>query len=122
LNYPSPGDGHTPIGSPAPSQMLMHRVASPNHLAGHGHSYVDSPRSVPTDFSQSSYATQSEQSFEYAHTPEAEYSTDDPHIYDFGPNGPLPVDHQFMQPQLSQPSSEPSNMLFVVKTLPFSIN
>lgn len=112
LNYPSPTDGHTPIGSPVPSQMLLHRVASPNHLSQH--SYVDSPRSVPAEFSQQ-YSSQTEQCFEYAHTSE-EYPAEDPHIYDFGPNGPLPVDHHFGQPQLSQSHVEPNNLLFVVTT------
>jgi len=112
LNYPSPVDGRTPIGSPAPSQILLNRVASPNHLSQH--QYVDSPRSIPAEFSQP-YPAQTEQSFDYAHTPE-EYAAEDPHIYDFGPNGPLPVDPQFAQPQLSHPPpAEPANLLFVVR-------
>jgi hypothetical protein len=104
-NYSSPSEGHTPIGSPAPSQILLHRVASPNHLGQH--SYVESPRSVPVDYSQ--YSGQSEH-FEYEHTPEL-YVNDDEHIYDFGPNGALQVEHQFVPPQMPQPDN---NLLFMV--------
>ncbi len=105
----SPPEGHTPVGSPAPSQILLHRVASPNHLVQH--TYVDSPRSVPADYQQ--YSAPAEH-FEYEHTPET-YINDDPHIYDFGPNGALPVDHQFVQPQVSQ--ADVNNLLFMVLSL-----
>jgi hypothetical protein len=110
LTYSSPGDSHTPIGSPAPSQILLHRVASPNHLASH-HAYVDSPRSVPVEYSQQ-YSAPTEQHFEYEQTPEL-YVNEDPHIYDFGPNGALPVDPQFVQPQIQQ-STDANNMMFMV--------
>jgi hypothetical protein len=120
VNYPSPTDGHSQIGSPVPSQMLLHRVSSPNHLTQH--SYVESPRSVPAEFSHP-YSNQTEQSFEYAHIPE-EYAAEDPHIYDFSPNGLLPTDPHFVQSQSPHPSSaEAANLLFVVRTMPhFSAN
>ena len=108
ITYSSP-EGHTPVGSPAPSQILLHRVASPNHLVQH--TYVESPRSVPADYQP--YSAPAEH-FEYEHTPEM-YANDDPHIYDFGPNGSLPVDHQFVQPQVPQPDA--NNLLFMVRNL-----
>src|SRR5438046_10410661 len=104
LNY-SPPEGHTPIGSPAPSQMFLHRGASPNHLSQH--SYVDSPRSVPTEYSQ--YNSGQTEHFEYENTPEL-FVNDDSHIYDFGPIGALP-DPQFVQPDLSQ--ADTNNLLFM---------
>jgi len=125
LQYVSPSEGHTPIGSPAPSQILLHRVSSPNHLVSQ-HQYVDSPRSVPLDYSQQQYTAPSEQQFEYEHTPEIHppemYVNDDPHIYDFGPNGALPPDPQFAHPQMPQqqqqqqqhPQQEANHFMYAV--------
>ena len=106
INYASPSEGHTPIGSPTPSQILLQRVASPNHLGQH--SYVESPRSVPVDYNQ--YSSQAEH-FEYEHTPEL--YVNDPHIYGFGHNEALSVDHQFVQPQMPQPDAN-NNLLLMV--------
>jgi hypothetical protein len=116
LQYASPSEGHhTPIGSPAPSQILLHRVASPNHLASQHH-YVDSPRSVPVDYAQQ-YSAPTEQHFEYEHTPEMHtpemYVNDDPHIYDFGPNGALQPEPQFAHPQMHQ-QQEANNFIYTV--------
>ena len=85
----------------------MQRVASPNHLAQRN--YVDSPRSVPVDYSQ--YSATTEQQFEYEQTPEL-YVSDDPHIYDFGPNGAMSVG-QFVQPQIPQ-NADANHLLFMV--------
>ena len=115
LAYGSPSDGHTPVGSPAPSQIFLHRVASPNHLASQ-HTYVDSPRSVPVDYSQYSAPTE-QQHFEYDHSQEL-YANDDPHIYDFGPNGALHVDQQFVTQQLGQ-NGDHNNLLFMVSPLSY---
>jgi hypothetical protein len=107
MSYPSPGDGHTPhtMGSPVPSQLLLHRVASPNHLVGQ-RLYGESPRSVPADYPQHYPSSQEQQQFEYEQAQEL-YINDD-HIYDFGPNGALPVEPQFVQPQ--PPPSEQALM------------
>lgn len=110
ITYSSPSDSHTPIGSPAPSQILLHRVASPNHLASQ-HVYVDSPRSVPMEYSQQ-YSVPTEQHFDYEQSPEM-YVNEDPHIYDLGPNGALPMDPQFVQPQIQQ-SVDANNLMFMV--------
>ena len=114
LQYHSPSEGRTPIGSPVPSQILLHRVASPNNLASQ-HQYVDSPRSVPVDYSQQ-YPAPPDQRFEYEHTPEIQtpemYVNDDPRIYDFGPNGALQPDVQFAQPQIHQ--QEPNHFMYAV--------
>ena len=131
LQYASPSEGHTPIGSPAPSQIFLHRVASPNHLASQ-HQYVDSPRSVPVDYSQQQYSAPSEQHFEYEHTPEIHtpemYVNDDPHIYDFGPNGALQTDAQFAHPQMPQQQQqqqqqqpEPSHFMYAVRFSHFCV-
>lgn len=113
ITYASPSDGHTPIGSPAPSQILLQRVASPNHLASQ-QTYVNSPRSVPSEYSQLQAPV--EQQFDYEQNPEL-YANDDPHIYDFGPNGPLPVESRFVQPQIPQ-NAETNNLLFMVSFSP----
>jgi len=112
MSYPSPAEGHTPhtMGSPAPSQLLLHRVASPNHLAGQ-RLYAESPRSVPADYSQQYPSQEQPQQFEYEQTQEL-YMNDD-HIYDFGPNGALPLEPQFVQPQ-PHPASEATNLMFNV--------
>jgi hypothetical protein len=107
--YASPSEAHTPIGSPAPSQILLRRVASPNHLASQR--YVESPRSVPVDYSQYEQREQHEQ-FQYEQSQEM-YGNDDPHIYDFGPNGPLPVDPQFQQQDISQ-NGDAGHFLYMV--------
>ena len=97
------------MGSPTPSQILLQRVASPNHLASQ-HTYVDSPRSVPADYSQ--YSAPAEQpQFDYDQNQEL-YGNDDPHIYDFGPNGAL-VDAPFAQPQVPQ-ASDVNGLVFMV--------
>jgi len=106
LSYASPSEGHTPIGSPAPSQILLHRVASPNHLASH--QYVESPRSVPHDYSQYPTPTETHGPVTFDHpTPEL-YANDDPHIYDY----PLPGDPQFVHQQISPQDAHP--MMFMV--------
>jgi|SRR5271154_2269063 len=110
LSYASPSEGHTPIGSPAPSQILMHRVASPNHLASQHH-YVESPRSVPHDYSQYPTPAETHAQVAFDHpTPEL-YVNDDPHIYDY----PLPVDPQFVQ-QIS-PNQDAHPVMFMVSLL-----
>jgi hypothetical protein len=101
LSYssPLPVDGHTPIGSPLPSQILLHRVASPNHLVAQQQHFVDSPRSVPHEFSQ--YSAPSDHfEFEQAHTPNA-YLNEEPQMYEFNANGAMVVDPQFAEPQPS---------------------
>jgi hypothetical protein len=110
--YASPDGHHTPVGSPAPSQILLQRVASPNHLASQQqqHTYVDSPRSVPIDYTQY-HTPQEQQHFEYDQS--QELYTHDEHIYDFGPNGALPVDPQFMSQQMHP---ENNNLMFMVPT------
>jgi hypothetical protein len=105
ITYASPSEGHTPIGSPVPSQIRLQRVASPNHIVSQ-HGYVDSPRSVPAEYSQYSAPTEH---FEYDQGQEL-YVNDDPHVYDFGPGGPLPVEHQFVQPQ----QNVDANLLYMV--------
>jgi hypothetical protein len=107
ITYASPSEAHTPIGSPASSQILLRRVASPNHLAS-AHHYVESPRSVPVE-----YAYEREQErFHYEQSQEI-YVNDDPHIWDLGPNGPLNVEPQFPQTDMSQ-NGDNSHFLYMV--------
>jgi hypothetical protein len=99
------------MGSPAPSQIFLQRVASPNQLAPQ-RTYVDSPRSVPNDYSP--YSVPVEPQFEFDQSQELYVNVnDDPHIYDLGPTGAIPVEPQFVQPQIAQPA-ESSNLLFMV--------
>src|ERR1700736_5906283 len=117
ITYASPQDSHTPIGSPASSQILLRRVASPNHLAS-AHHYVESPRSVPVDYSQ--YEQLQREQFQYEQ-PQEMYVTDDPHIYDFGPNGPLPVEPQFAQPEMGH-NGDASHFMYMVLAIKGRIN
>jgi hypothetical protein len=113
ISYPSPAEGHTPhaMGSPTPSQLLLHRVASPNHIAAQ-RLYADSPRSVPVDYSQQ-YPSQEQQQQQFEYDQSQEIYVNDDHIYDFGPNGALPVEPQFVQSQPPQPS-EAASLMFNV--------
>jgi hypothetical protein len=108
ITYPSPTDGHTPVGSPAPSQILLHRVSSPNHLAQH--QYVESPRSVPSSDHVFHYSTPSEH-FEYDHSQELYIHNEQ--MYEYNGNGSLQVEQQFVQQHLS-PSGETTNLMFMV--------
>lgn len=107
LSYASPSEAHSTIASPAPSQILLKRVASPNHLGQP--QYVDSPRSVPLEYAQ--YHTPEHQ-FEYEGQQEI-YVNEDPHMYDFAPNN-VPVEHHFVPSQSSQPNEPNTNMLYAV--------
>ena len=110
ITYASPGDGHTPVGSPTPSQILLHRVASPNHLAQHH--YVESPRSVPSSDHVFQYSTPlNEQHFDYDHNQELYVNNE--HMYDYNSNGNLQVDQHFVPQQLS-PNGETTNLMFMV--------
>jgi len=114
LTYASPSDGrHTPIGSPAPSQILLQRVASPNHLGQHA--YIESPRSIPDNFH---YSAAPEQQFDYEQNSEM-YVNEDPHIYDFGPNGALPADTQFVQQQVPSQGDISHVPMFLVSFIHF---
>jgi hypothetical protein len=106
LSYVSPSDAHSTIGSPAPSQILLKRVASPNHLGQP--QYVESPRSVPLEYSH--YHTPNESQFEYSE--QEVYVNEDPHVYDF-PNG-VPVDQQYVPSHGPQHPNPTNNMLFAV--------
>ena len=108
ITYTSPTDGRTPVGSPAPSQLLLHRVPSPNQLAQH--QYVQSPRSVPSSDHLFHYSTPSEH-FEYDHSQELYVNNDQ--MFEYNGNGALQVDQQFVQQQLS-PNGESTNLMFMV--------
>jgi len=112
MAYASPADSHTPIGSPAPSQLFMHRVASPNHLVN-SQQYADSPRSVPVEYTHYAAPTSqpTEQRYEFQNN--QEMFTNDDHIYDFGPNGALPVEPQFAHPDMSQNGANGANGNFL---------
>jgi len=118
LSYPSPSDAHSSIPSPAPSQILLKRVASPNHHLVQPQ-YVDSPRSVPIEYAHYQPATAVEpplpphqhQHYEYQDHQEV-YVNDDPHMYDFGPNA-VPIDPQFVNSPSSQPEQN-TNLLYAV--------
>jgi|SRR5579862_7272370 len=107
FSYASPSEAHSSIASPAPSQILLKRIASPNHLVQP--QYLESPRSVPIEYSQ--YHTPEHQ-FEYQEQPEI-YVNEDPHMYDFGPNS-VHVEQQFVPSQSPQISEPNNNMLYAV--------
>ena len=118
ITYASPGDGHTPVGSPVPSQIHFNRVASPNHLSQS--QYIDSPRSVPASDHVFQYSTPSEQHFDYDHSQELYVNNE--HMYDYNSNGGLQVEQQqFVQQQLS-PNGETTNLMFMVSLPPAAVS
>lgn len=112
ISYPSPGGGHAPAGSPAPSQILLHRVASPNHLAQS--QYIDSPRSVPSSDHVFQYSTPSEHNFEYDNSQELYVNNEQ--MYDYNSNGGIHVEQQFVPQELSS-NGETTNLMFMVYPL-----
>jgi len=117
ITYASPGDGHTPVGSPVPSQIHFNRVASPNHLSQS--QYIDSPRSVPSSDQVFQYSTPSEHNFDYDHSQELYVNNE--HMYDYNSNGGLQVEQQFVQQQLS-PNGETTNLMFMVSLSPAAVS